>query len=151
MAGDADYLKWVMASRGVLRFLRREEEEEHGFNPSHSWSVKPIITITTMTILVAIENLDGQSLCDVGLSHWNIYSCSDKETSGSTSPKPQNEAHSCHFRTELTMFSCLEKWDRLKKLCRDWGILLALSDESSVVVGTFAETMFHINHTVIFS
>ena len=58
-----------MASRGVLRFLRREEEEEHGFNPSHSWSVKPIITITTMTILVAIENLDDQSLCDVGLSH----------------------------------------------------------------------------------
>ena len=50
-----------MASRGVLRFLRREEEEEHGFNPSHSWSVKPIITITTMAIiLVAIENLDGR-------------------------------------------------------------------------------------------
>ena len=58
-----------MASRGVLRFLRRDEEEEHGFNPSHSWSVKPIFTITTMTILVAIENLDDQSLCDVGLSH----------------------------------------------------------------------------------
>ena len=58
-----------MASRGVLRFLRRDEEEEHGFNPSHSWSVKPIFTITTMAILVAIENLDGQSLCDVGLSH----------------------------------------------------------------------------------
>ena len=58
-----------MASRGVLRFLRRDEEEEHGFNPSHSWSVKPIITITTMTILVAIENLDDPSLCDVGLSH----------------------------------------------------------------------------------
>ena len=58
-----------MASRGVLRFLRREEEEEHGLIPLQSWSVKPIITITTMTILVAIENLDGQSLCDVGLSH----------------------------------------------------------------------------------
>ena len=60
-----------MASRGVLRFLRREEEEEHGFNPSHSWSVKPIFTITTMAmaIPVAIENLDDQSLCDVGLSH----------------------------------------------------------------------------------
>ena len=148
MAGDADYLKWVMASRGVLRFLRRDEEEEHGFNPSHSWSVKPIITITTMTILVAIENLDDQSLCDVGLSHWNIYSCSDKETSGSTSPKPQNEAHSCHSRTELTMFSCLEKGDRLEKLCRVSAILLALSGESSVVVG---ETIFYINHTVVFS
>ena len=47
-----------MGSRGVLRFLRREEE--HGFIPSQSWSVKHFIQLVKIFIKIVKT---GGSLC----------------------------------------------------------------------------------------